>query len=124
MGCGIGYALGAHQSRGPEGKMYIPTFALRWVPEMTEEQKQRAKREILALQGKIAGLLETHVGENQSPRGKGTNFGGVMMFADREAFEAYFVHPQHDALISWLMPLVDPTELDIDPTSSTEEFKG
>jgi hypothetical protein len=104
--------------------MYIHTFALRWVPEMTNEQKQQAKLEILALQGKIPGLLATHVGENQSPRSKGTNFGGVMMFTDRAAFEAYFVHPAHEALISWLMPLVDPTELDIDPTSSTEEFKG
>jgi hypothetical protein len=104
--------------------MYIHTFALRWVPEMTEEQKQQAKRQILALQGKIPGLLATHIGDNQSPRGKGTNFGGVMMFTDRAAFEAYFVHPAHDALISWLMPLVDPTELDIDPTSSTEEYQG
>ena len=63
--------------------MYIHTFALRWVPEMTDEQKQQAKREILALQGKIPGLLATHIGDNQSPRGKGTNFGGVMMFTDR-----------------------------------------
>ena len=104
--------------------MYIHTLALSCVPEMTDEQKQRAKREILALQGNIPGLLETHVGDNQSPRSKGTNFGGVMMFANRDAFEAYFVHPAHEALISWLMPLVDPTELDIDPTSSTEEYKG
>jgi hypothetical protein len=104
--------------------MFIHTFALRWVGGTTEEQKQRAKREILALQGKIAGLLATHVGENRSPRGKGTNFGGVMMFADRAAFERYFSHPLHNELIAWLMPLVDPTELDIEPTSSTEEFKG
>jgi len=104
--------------------MYIHTFALRWAPEMTEEQKRRAKREILALQGKIPGLLQTHVGENQSPRAKGTNFGGVMMFADREAFERYFVHPLHEDLIAWLMPLVDPTELDIEPMSSTEQYEG
>jgi len=103
--------------------MYIHTFALRWVPEMTDELKQQAKREILALQGKIPGLLATHIGDNHSPRNKGTNFGGVMMFTDRAAFEAYFVHPAHEALISWLMPLVDPTELDIDPTSSAEPFK-
>lgn len=102
--------------------MYIHTFALRWAEGMTAEQKQRARREILALQGRIPGLLETHVGDNQSPRSKGTNFGGVMMFRDREAFENYFTHPLHEALISWLMPLVDPTELDIDPTSSTEQF--
>jgi hypothetical protein len=104
--------------------MYIHTFALRWVEGAAEEQKQRAKAEILALQGKISGLLATHVGENLSPRGKGTSFGGVMMFSDRESFERYFSHPLHNQLISWLMSLVDPTELDIEPTSSTEEFKG
>jgi hypothetical protein len=103
--------------------MYIHTFALRWVEGATEDQKRRAKNEILALQGKIQGLLATHVGENLSPRGKGTSFGGVMMFADRGSFDRYFVHPLHDQLISWLMPLVDPTELDIEPTSSFEEYK-
>jgi hypothetical protein len=46
------------------------------------------------------------------------------MFSDRESFEQYFSHPLHERLISWLMPLVDPTELDIEPTSSTEAFKG
>ena len=103
--------------------MFIHTFALRWVAGTTEEQKQRAKREILALQGKIAGLLATHVGENLSPRAKGTNFGGVMMFTDRAAFERYFSHPLHNELMAWLMPLVDPTELDMEATTSTEEFK-
>jgi len=104
--------------------MYIHTFALRWMPGTTEEQKQRAKQEILALQGRIPGLMQTHVGENQSPRAKGTNFGGVMFFADKAAFERYFSHPLHDALIAWVMPLVDPTELDFEATSSSEEFKG
>jgi heme-degrading monooxygenase HmoA len=104
--------------------MYIHTFALKWTAEATEEQKLRAATEVLALQGRIPGLLETHVGKNDSPRGKGHEFGGLMLFSDKQAFEAYFTHPLHEELIAWLMPLVDPAELDFEPVSSREEFKG
>ncbi|WP_348267611.1 Dabb family protein [Edaphobacter sp. DSM 109919] len=104
--------------------MYIHAFAFRWVEGTTEEQKKRAKREILALQGKIPGLLETHVGVNISPRGQGHEFGGVMKFTDKAALDAYFPHPVHQALGEWLMPLIQPLELDFDATSSNEEYKG
>jgi hypothetical protein len=104
--------------------MYIHTFALKWKAEATEEQKQRATEEILALQGRIPGLLETHVGKNDSPRGNGHRFGGVMLFRDKPAFDSYFTHPLHEQLIAWLMPLIDPTELDFEPISSKAEFTG
>jgi hypothetical protein len=104
--------------------MYIHSFAFQWVPGTTEEQKQKAETEILALQGKIPGLLATYVGKNESPRGKGNTFGGVMLFKDRAAAEAYFPHPIHDELVAWLMPLIDPTELDFEAKYSTEEFKA
>ena len=104
--------------------MYIHGFAFRWVEGTTEEQKQRAKREILALQGKIPGLLETHVGVNFSPRGQGHEFGGVMKFTDKAALDAYFPHPVHQALGEWLMPLIQPLELDFDAASSSEEYRG
>ena len=35
-----------------------------------------------------------------------------MKFADRAAFEAYGPHPVHQKLLSWLMPLIEPVELD------------
>jgi antibiotic biosynthesis monooxygenase (ABM) superfamily enzyme len=104
--------------------MYIHAFVFRWVEGTTEEQKERAKREILALQGKIPGLLETHVGTNVSPRGQDYEFGGVMKFTDRAALDAYFPHPVHKALGNWLMPLIEPLELDFEAASSAEEFKG
>jgi hypothetical protein len=104
--------------------MYIHAFVFRWVEGITEEQKKRVKAEILALQGKIPGLLETHVGTNVSPRGQDYEFGGVMKFTDRAALDAYFPHLVHKALGEWLMPLIEPLELDFDAASSTEEYKG
>lgn len=79
---------------------------------MNEEQKQRVAVEIRKLQGQIPGLLETWVGKNFSPRGHGYELGGVMKFADRAALDAYGPHPVHQQLLSWLMPLIEPLELD------------
>ena len=88
-------------------------FAFEWKPGTTEEQKQRAARDIAAFQGKIPGLLQTHVGNNLSPRGKNYTFGGVMQFKNQAALDAYVQHPSHQALLVWLRPLIDPIELDL-----------
>ena len=88
-------------------------FAFQWKPNASEAQKAKAATEIAALQGKIPGLLETHVGQNISPRGKGYTFGGMMRFKDKESLDAYPEQPAHQALLSWLMPLIDAIELDL-----------
>ncbi len=64
-------------------------------------------------QGQIPGLLETHVGPNISPRGKGYTFGGIMRFKNQAALDAYVQHPAHQALLVWLVPLIDAIELDL-----------
>ncbi len=89
-------------------------FAFRWRPATTDALKQRALVEIRALQGQIPGLLETSVGENFSPRSQGYELGGAMKFADRAALDAYADHPAHQALLIWLMPLIDPVEVDFE----------
>ncbi len=94
--------------------MVIHTFAFRWKPGVTDEQKQRALVEIRALQGQIPGLIETWVGVNISPRSQGHELGGVMKFADRPSFDTYGDHPVHQRLLTWLMPLVDPLEVDFE----------
>jgi hypothetical protein len=88
-------------------------FAFQWKPETTDAQKARAAKDIAAFQGTIPGLLETHVGPNTSPRGKGYTFGGVMRFKDKAALDAYVLHPSHQALLAWLVPLIDAIELDL-----------
>ena len=88
-------------------------FAFRWKPNTSEAEKDRAAKEIAAFQGQIPGLLQTHVGPNISPRGKGYTFGGIMQFKDRASLDAYFQHPTHQALLVWLVPLIDAVELDL-----------
>jgi hypothetical protein len=92
--------------------MYIHMFAFRWKDGVTEEQKERAVAESRALVGKIPGLLDAWVGRNISPRGHGYEHGGVMRFASLSALEAYGGHPEHQKLVGWLMPLIDPIEVD------------
>jgi hypothetical protein len=94
--------------------MFIHMFAFRWKPGVTEEQKQCVITEIRKLQGQIPGLLETSVGINISPRGQSYELGGVMKFTDRDALDAYGPHPVHQKLLAWLIPLIDPIEVDFD----------
>ena len=94
--------------------MTIHTFAFRWKAGAGEDQKLRAVVEIRGLQGQIPGLLETLVGVNISPRSQGYELGGVMKFSDRSALDAYGAHPVHQKLLQWLMPLIDPIEVDFE----------
>ena len=99
---------------GYNAGMIIHTFAFRWKKGVSESQKLRAIAEIRRLQGQIPGLLETCVGVNFSPRSQGYELGGVMKFTDRSALEAYGGHPIHQELLQWLMPLIDPIEVDFE----------
>jgi hypothetical protein len=94
--------------------MFVHTFAFRWKPGVSEEQKLRAIAEIRGLQGQIPGLVETWVGANVSPRSQGYEHGGTMKFTDRAALDAYGGHPAHQKLLQWLMPLIDPIEVDFE----------
>jgi hypothetical protein len=94
--------------------VFIHTFAFRWKPGVTAEQKQKSIAGIRALQGQIPGLLETYVGTNISPRSQGYELGGVMKFESRAAMESYGGHPVHQELLAWLVPLVEPIEVDFE----------
>ena len=95
--------------------MFLHVFGFRWQPAATETQKTQALEAIRAFEGQIPGLLKTYVGINTSPRSQGYALGGVMHFADRDAFETYNTHPVHQDLIAWLMPLIEPVEIDFYP---------
>lgn len=94
--------------------MILHTFAFRWKPGVTDEQRRRVIDAIRNLQGRIPGLLATWVGENFSPRSQGYALGGVMQFASRADLEAYGTHPAHQKLLAWLMPLIEPVEVDFE----------
>jgi hypothetical protein len=95
-----------------ESASVFHVFAFQWKQGTSEAQKDRAAKEIAAFQGVIPGLLQTHVGPNISPRGKGYTFGGIMQFKDKAALDAYVQHPAHQKVLVWLRPLIDPVELD------------
>ena len=92
--------------------MYIHMFAFRFKVGVSDAQKKHVVEEIAKLQGQIAEVKETWVGLNDSPRGQGYELGGVMKFADKAAMETYGVHPVHQDLLRWLMPLIEPIEVD------------
>ena len=94
--------------------MFIHIFGFRWKPHATDADKARAQNDILAFRGNIPGLLEVSVGQNISPRGQGYTFAGLMKFTDKAACDAYSTHPSHLALLQWLVPLIDPVELDFE----------
>jgi Stress responsive A/B Barrel Domain len=94
--------------------MFIHIFGFRWRPQATDADKARAVEEILAFRGVIPGLIEASIGPNLSPRGQGYTFAGLMKFTDKAACDAYLIHPAHLALLEWLVPLVDPVELDFE----------
>jgi hypothetical protein len=94
--------------------MVIHIFAFRWKPGVSDEQRQRVIAAIRNLKGRIPGLEETWVGTNFSPRSLGYELGGVMKFADPAALESYSGHPAHQELLTWLMPLIEPLEVDFE----------
>jgi hypothetical protein len=94
--------------------MFVHIFGFKWKPEATDADKARAAKEILAFRGVIPGLIEVCVGENVSQRGQGYTFAGLMKFVDKEAADFYSIHPAHMALLQWLVPLIEPVELDFE----------
>lgn len=94
--------------------MFIHIFGFRWKPDASEADKTRATEAILAFRGRIPGLLDVHVGPNLSPRGQSYTFAGLMTFTNKADCDAYASHPHHLALLEWLVPLIDPVELDFE----------
>ncbi|HEY1580804.1 MAG TPA: Dabb family protein [Terracidiphilus sp.] len=76
--------------------------------------RQRAAKEIREFQGRIPGLIDVAVDENLSPRGQDSTFAGLMRPMDRAACDAYARDPAHIALLDWLVPLIEPVELDFE----------
>ena len=92
--------------------MYIHMFAFRFKQGVTSEQKNHCVTEIRKLKDDIKEVQESWVGLNISPRGQGYELGGSMKFADAAAFERYNAHPVHQKLLGWLIPLIEPIEVD------------
>lgn len=94
--------------------MLIHMFAFRWTSQATAKDRQRAIEDIRNFEGRIPGLIEVQIGANSASGANGYETGGFMRFSDTAALAAYNDHPVHQALLAWLLPLVDPVEIDIE----------
>jgi hypothetical protein len=92
--------------------MFIHMFAFRFKPNVTGAQKDHVVAEIRKLKEQIPEVLESWIGLNVSPRGQGYELGGAMKFADATACDRYNSHPVHQKLLTWLLPLIEPIEVD------------
>ena len=52
-----------------------------------------------------------------------TSWGGAMKFADKAALDSYGGHPVHQKLVSWLMPMIEPIEVDFEMKEGRNEVK-
>lgn len=70
-----------------------------WIPEATDEQKQRVPDELRTLPPQISGLLAYHVGPDAGFAAGNADFAVVADFEDQASFLAYRDHPGHRAIV-------------------------
>ena len=74
-------------------------------PEESEEMLRRLRQ----LETEVPGILYLSCGVNFSERSQGYTHGLVVRFPDRDALQAYQVHPLHQAAVSEAVrPVVEP----------------
>ena len=74
-------------------------------PEDVEEMLRRLDR----LREEVPGILYLSCGTNFSERSQGYTHGLVVRFPDRDALDAYQVHPLHQAVVAEAVrPTVEP----------------
>ena len=94
--------------------MLVHVFSFKWRLDATAEDAHRAVAEIRGFARVIPGLLELWIGTNVSTKSPGFSTTGVMVFKDREAYAAYQTNEVHQRLLRWLVPKIDPLELDFE----------
>jgi len=70
---------------------------IKFRPDLAAAQIEEKLQSVVALKGKIGGILSITAGENNSPENleKGFGHGFVVDFADSAARDAYLPHPEH-----------------------------
>jgi len=70
---------------------------IKFKPELDHAAIDQALASVVALKGKIDGIISVTTGANTSPEGleKGFRHGFVVDFSDAAARDAYLPHPEH-----------------------------
>lgn len=86
--------------------MYVHVVMFRWQDTADPDLIDDAMQKLLALRGKVPGLVESTGGANESTRSQGYSHGAVMKFQDRKALEAYATHPEHQNVLQLLAAIM------------------
>ncbi|MBW3622636.1 MAG: Dabb family protein [Armatimonadetes bacterium] len=77
---------------------HIVLFKVR--SDATSEAVKEMLRRLRALKEEVPGILYLSCGTNFSERAQGYTHGLVVRFPDRDALQAYQVHPLHQAAVT------------------------
>ena len=72
----------------------------RWIPEATEEQKQRVTAELSRLPALLPVLRAYHLGADLGLNPGNFDFAVAADFDDAEGYLAYRDHPEHRAIVA------------------------
>lgn len=98
----VGVAVG--QQKYGEPKTVLHVVALKWTPEATDEQKQRALDGIKDMAATIPGIKNIWLKTDRlQPREYSAAF--AIEFESREAADAYAEHPAHEQWYQIYIPL-------------------
>ena len=82
---------------------------LKFIEEASLEQIGEIEKKFPALQQSIPGVVSIEWGTNNSPEGlnKGFSHCFIITFESEEARSTYLPHPNHQAFVDILKPLID-----------------
>jgi hypothetical protein len=86
----------------------------KWNEGVSAEAIATAVEGLLALKGKIPGIVDITCGHNFSDRAQGYDTGLVVRFEDRAALEAYIPHPEHQHVVQNLLSPIRADVLAVD----------
>ena len=79
----------------------------RWIPEATEEQKQRVTAELSRLPALLPVLRAYHMGADLGIDEGNFNWAAAADFDDVDGYLAYRDHPEHRAIVTeFIQPIV------------------
>ena len=84
--------------------MFYHLHYFKFRPEVSEIEIAELMKELAALQDKIPVLKEFWVGKNDSPNGKGFQYGEVALFEKKEDLKLYDQHPEHKKMVKKIGP--------------------
>jgi hypothetical protein len=98
----------AIRNANPKGEIrHIVCFKFKEGAEPAKIRK--VEREFAALKGRISGIRSLEWGKNNSPEGlnKGFTHCFIVTFDNEESRTKYLPHPDHQAFVSILKPILD-----------------